>query len=171
MSKWVYSGILAMAGIALLAGTGSVMAGEMGGGASGSCSSCATSACYTGACKHHCPPYWKWVSEGPPKICYKCGCPRPVCDPCSLEHFGYYQTCWQPWPYPPDWSHCPSPPPGDVLPPPPYPPYSPKAPRNLPQYDRDASAQPDLPSPRPVAPRRSTTDKDEDNLPSVRLIR
>jgi hypothetical protein len=37
---------------------------------------------------------------------YKCVCPKPVCDPCSLEHYGYYPTCWQPWPFPPDYRHC-----------------------------------------------------------------
>jgi hypothetical protein len=39
---------------------------------------------------------------------YKCICPKPICDPCNLEHFGYYPTCWQPWPYPPDYRHCPN---------------------------------------------------------------
>jgi hypothetical protein len=39
---------------------------------------------------------------------YKCVCPKPICNPCNLEHFGYYPTCWQPWPFPPDYSHCPN---------------------------------------------------------------
>ena len=59
-------------------------------------------------------------------IRFKRACPRPVCDPCHLEHYGYYQTCWAPWPYPPDWSHCPTPPPGAVLPPPALPPFTPR---------------------------------------------
>jgi hypothetical protein len=49
--------------------------------------------------------------ERPPIICIKCGCPRPVCNPCGLPNFGYYQTCWVPWPLPPDWGHCPVTPP------------------------------------------------------------
>ena len=28
----------------------------------------------------------------------------------TLPHAGYWRTCWQPWPYPPDWSHCCAPP-------------------------------------------------------------
>jgi hypothetical protein len=51
-----------------------------------------------------------------PKACYtrttifhyKCICPKPICDPCNLEHFGYYPTCWQRWPFPPDYRHCPN---------------------------------------------------------------
>jgi hypothetical protein len=39
---------------------------------------------------------------------YKCICPKPICEPCNLEHFGYYPTCWQPWPFPPDYRHCPN---------------------------------------------------------------
>jgi hypothetical protein len=61
------------------------------------CGSCATSGC---------PPYYHHSQEGPPRICVKCGCPRPVCVPCNAPHWGYYQTCWRPWPWPPDWSHC-----------------------------------------------------------------
>jgi hypothetical protein len=40
---------------------------------------------------------------------YKCICPKPVCDPCNLEHYGYYPTCWHPWPFPQDYRHCQSP--------------------------------------------------------------
>ena len=55
---------------------------------------------------HHCPPsFWHW-QEGPPKIKFKHACPKPVCNPCTLQHAGYYQTCWHPWPWEPDWSHC-----------------------------------------------------------------
>jgi hypothetical protein len=70
-----------------------------------------------------------------------------VCDPCTLEHFGYYATCWAPWPYPPDWSHCPTPPPGAVLPPPPYPPYTPRTPQD---YRRQAPGDHDMPAPMPA---------------------
>ncbi len=101
-----------------------------------------------------CPPHFKWWVEGPPRICYKCACPRPVCDPCSLEHFGYYQTCWSPWPYPPDWSHCPTPPSGAVLPPPPYPPYTPRTPRD-PNYPQREYRDGDLPAPTPAPAKTS----------------
>jgi len=60
---------------------------------------------------HHCPPWFHHCQERPPVICIKCGCPRPVCNPCALPNFGYFQTCWRPWPLPPDWSHCNVPPP------------------------------------------------------------
>jgi hypothetical protein len=71
------------------------------------CASCATSNCPPTAPCRPCPPYYHHVQEGPPRICIKCGCPRPVCVPCDAPHWGYYQTCWRPWPWPPDWSHCP----------------------------------------------------------------
>jgi hypothetical protein len=90
-----------------------------------------------------CPPKFTWISEGKPCIKFKCGCPRPVCDPCKLEHFGYYQACWAPWPYPPDWSHCPYLPPGAALPPPPVPPFTPKHRyyQDGSPYDRDRSIE------------------------------
>jgi hypothetical protein len=62
------------------------------------------------SCWHKCPPRYVHCLEGPPRIKFKCGCPKPICDPCSLDHYGYYQTCWRPWSFPPDWSHCPVPP-------------------------------------------------------------
>jgi hypothetical protein len=68
-----------------------------------------------GCCHEKCPPKFVHCQEGPPCIKMKCGCPRPVCDPCHLPHAGYWRTCWQPWPYPPDWSHCCAPPPSVVL--------------------------------------------------------
>ena len=93
----------------------------------------------------HCPPPLKWCSEQAPKIKFKCACPRPVCDPCNLQHYGYYATCWQPWPFPPDYSHCPTPPPGALLPPPPYPPYTPRGPQERPA---DPNKGEELPKPR-----------------------
>lgn len=71
------------------------------------CAGCSTSSCPPTAPCRPCPPHYHHVQEGPPKICFKCGCPRPVCVPCNAPHWGYYQTCWRPWPWPPDWSHCP----------------------------------------------------------------
>jgi hypothetical protein len=92
------------------------------------CVTCATPA----AAIHHpghkvdCPEPYSHVHEGPPRLKWKKGCPRPVCDPCELPHFGYFQTCWSPWPYPPDRRHCPYPTASDMLPPPRVPPYTPK---------------------------------------------
>ncbi len=65
--------------------------------------------------KDCCPPYFKYRFEGAPKIKFKHGCPKPICDPCHLPHYGYYQTCWAPWPFPPDWTHCPVPPPAALV--------------------------------------------------------
>ncbi|MCI0641500.1 MAG: hypothetical protein L0Y72_28565 [Gemmataceae bacterium] len=65
--------------------------------------------------RFHCPPPLKWCQERPPRICFQHGCPRPVCDPCQHPHWGYFQTCWTPWPWPPDWSHCPVQPPASVV--------------------------------------------------------
>ena len=38
--------------------------------------------------------------EGPPHICFQKGCPRPICDPCVNPNWGYFETCWNPWPWP-----------------------------------------------------------------------
>jgi hypothetical protein len=77
------------------------------------CATCNTAtACPGGQCQmFHCPPWYHHCQERPPIICIKPGCPRPVCNPCGLPNFGYYQTCWTPWPLPPDWGHCPVTPP------------------------------------------------------------
>lgn len=81
----------------------------MGGCGAGGCS---TGGCSSGQCgfhcqRFHCPPCFRHCMERPPKLHYSCGCPRPVCNPCNLPHYGYFQTCWRPWPFPEDWSHCP----------------------------------------------------------------
>src|SRR5438067_2191556 len=50
---------------------------------------CATGACGGGICQRtHCPPWFHHCQERPPVICIKCGCPRPVCNPCALPNFG-----------------------------------------------------------------------------------
>ena len=67
--------------------------------------------CGVGCESHHCPPAFKYRYEGPPRIHWHHGCPHPVCNPCDLPHWGFYETCWHPWPFPPNWTHCPSPPP------------------------------------------------------------
>src|SRR5262249_27726023 len=51
---------------------------------------CAPSVCGgCGVCRTKCPPKYIHCFEGPPKLKFKRGCPKPVCDPCHLEHFGY----------------------------------------------------------------------------------
>jgi hypothetical protein len=59
-----------------------------------------------------CCPKTTFFRTKPPHIHWKRICPKPICDPCSLEHYGYYPTCWHPWPFPPDYSHCQHPQPG-----------------------------------------------------------
>jgi hypothetical protein len=56
-----------------------------------------------------CPSITFWRVR-PPCIKYRCVCPKSVCGPCNVEHYGYYQTCWHPWLFPPDYSHCRIPP-------------------------------------------------------------
>lgn len=65
--------------------------------------------------KHDCPPPLRHCLEGPPRIKFHRGCPKPICNPCHAPNWGYYQTCWTPWPFPPDWSHCPVQPPAAVV--------------------------------------------------------
>jgi hypothetical protein len=90
----------------------------------GSCPAggCATGTCATGNCGSwfSCCPKYHFTIEKPPKICFKTVCSKPLCDPCDIEGNGYYPTCWRPWAYPPNYSHCPVPPPGVLasLPPP-----------------------------------------------------
>jgi hypothetical protein len=56
-----------------------------------------------------CPPAYVHCPAGGPKICFKRTCPKPVCNPCRLPHYGYFATCWHPWSFPPDYYHCPYP--------------------------------------------------------------
>jgi hypothetical protein len=56
----------------------------------------------------HCPHY-HYCLKGAPCIKFKYGCPLPICSPCNAPNWGYYQPCWRPWPWPPDFSHCPYP--------------------------------------------------------------
>lgn len=63
-----------------------------------------------------CCPVFTTCTPRRPIIKYKCTCPKPICDPCSLEHYGYYPTCWRPWLEEVDYSHCPVPPPTVLAP-------------------------------------------------------
>lgn len=78
------------------------------------CAPCAATfgtPCAVGCQTHHCPPPFKYCYEGPPRVHWTRGCPRPICNPCDLPNWGYFETCWSPWPFPPNWAHCPVPPP------------------------------------------------------------
>jgi hypothetical protein len=87
--------------------------GIEGGYQTGGCGACAAG-CGTCSWPIHCG-YYPFCLEGGPRIRYSCTCPKPVCPPCELQHWGYYETCWRAWPWPPDWSHCPVPPPSAHL--------------------------------------------------------
>ena len=103
---------------------------------------CATGSA-TGFClRIHCPPPFKYCMHGAPCIKFKHGCPLPVCPPCNAPSWGYYQPCWRPWPWPPNWAHCPSPVPAAQVAPcpqaaapapslPPVVPGTPQAPRPM----------------------------------------
>jgi len=69
-----------------------------------------------------CGPAYKHCAEGPPDICFKHTCPKPVCDPCSMHDWGYYQNSWHPWPWTPNFSHCCDPTPIGAAKPTPLPP-------------------------------------------------
>ena len=56
-----------------------------------------------------CCPKICFPLEKPPCIKFKCICPKPVCEPCNLDGYGYYATCWHPWPYPPNCGYYPAP--------------------------------------------------------------
>jgi hypothetical protein len=57
------------------------------------------------------------------------------------QQVGYWRTCWQPWPYPPDWSHCCAPPPSVVL-------------HSLPPLPAGPRAAPEAPGTQLPAPRK-----------------
>ena len=191
MTTWMRAGLATAAGLLLLASRPARAAeGTFGGGDPGAgCASCAASGavgCATGTCgpRHPCPPPFCHVSEGPPCLKFKHGCPRPVCDPCKLEHFGYYPTCWSPWPYGPYWYHCPYPTASAMLPPSPVPPFTPKlyGQRSADRGSRSTDSA--IQGPNRFAPKQPDTDssltpptplpapgKMSENRPAVRLIR
>jgi hypothetical protein len=79
-----------------------------------------------------------------PCVFYKRVCPKKICPCCGLDNYGYYPTCWQAWPFPPNYAHCPTP---RIVPSP----YSPteeiKAPEQLPE--KPIEKQPEkLPAPK-----------------------
>ena len=122
------------------------------------------------SCGHHCPPPFKYLQEGPPRIHFKHGCPHPVANPCTLPNWGYFETCWNPWPFPPNWNHCYQPPPASYVhlnaygsPPMFMPPAAPLAmplPKSLPPVRNTQPAPPggegfdELPAPRKLETKR-----------------
>lgn len=110
----------------------------------GSCGPSCGTACQT----HHCPPAYKHCYEGAPHIHFRRGCPHPICNPCDLPHFGYFDTCWSPYPFPPSWGHCLTPPPAAFVNLDPY--YNPNMPKQRPPV---VLPQPGttVPTPRPMS--------------------
>jgi hypothetical protein len=121
-----------------------------------------TQPCEGGACQWlHCPSWFHHCQEQPPCIRIHCGCARPVCNPCNLPNFGYFQTCWTPWPLPPDWSHCGVPRPAALV----HlqgPPVAPGVPSGMPV--RTAPAGTMIP-PAPVAPPGTMPPEETEQLP------
>lgn len=182
-----------LVGACLLAQAASAFANPLSGG----CATCAAPTASCGPTKIECPPFYKHYFEGPPKIKFKRGCPRPICDPCHLPHYGYFATCWGPWPFQEDWSHCPYPVAAQMLPPPAVPPYAPRVPARL--SDRAPTTPgteapkapsapmppviPEIPPPRPLDSDKEKGKEEKDkeetgleapkpdpNRPKVRLI-
>jgi len=56
--------------------------------------------------RHHCPPHFRHCQERGPRIRFHKGCPKPICNPCDLPHWGYWETSWRQWPFPPNWAPC-----------------------------------------------------------------
>jgi hypothetical protein len=117
------------------------------------CAPCASfgTPCAVGCQSHHCPPAFKYCVEGPPHIHWSHGCPHPICNPCDLPHWGFYETCWNPWPFPPNWTHCPTPPPAAMVVLNPY--LDPHTlPSTAPPRSGFGPPQSGVPSPMPMAP-------------------
>ncbi|HZZ77549.1 MAG TPA: hypothetical protein VFE62_03465 [Gemmataceae bacterium] len=61
-------------------------------------------ACQAGGCAPYRP-----VADGPPRVNWKRGCPRPICNPSDPPQCDYYDSCWKAWPYPANWTKSPPP--------------------------------------------------------------
>jgi hypothetical protein len=92
--------LLSLAVLAFWAGQQSAQAGDL-------CDFCCP--------RFHCPPKTPHCWEGAPRFHFKQGCPKPICNPCAMPNWGYNQTCWTPWPWPHNWSHCPVVPPAALV--------------------------------------------------------
>ena len=72
--------------------------------------------CQTDCNVWNCPPAYKHCQEGPPSIHILAGCPKPVCCPFDAPNWGYFQTCWRPYPWGQSWAHCQGVPPASQVP-------------------------------------------------------
>lgn len=57
---------------------------------------------------HGCGKYI-FCTPRPPHLKFPSVCGNGVCNPCTWDHYGYYNTCWAQWGFPPDYGHCPTP--------------------------------------------------------------
>jgi hypothetical protein len=127
LRRLIYNSAVLLVPLAALAGASAARAQTVcaAGCAGGSCAADAPgpgpscgSVCE--ACqKFHCPPKFIHCTPKPPKIKFKCACPKPVCDPCHLDptgNYGYTPTCWRPWMAEPNYAHCPVPSPTQIMP-------------------------------------------------------
>jgi hypothetical protein len=60
--------------------------------------------------KHCCPKTVICVPKIPRMKFERVCAPKPLCNPCELENYGYFDTCWRCWSSPPNFSHCVVPP-------------------------------------------------------------
>lgn len=161
MSLGVYRKLLSCLGISALLWLALPTAAR----AQQGCAPCATfgTPCAVGCQTHHCPPAYKHCYEGAPHIHWTRGCPHPICNPYDLPHWGFYETCWTPWPWPTNFAHCPTPPPASfvtmhAMPPQQMPPVRTVPPGATPPPTfPGSSGSPDeiqLPAPRPQPPRQ-----------------
>jgi hypothetical protein len=95
-----------------------------------------------------CPPPYIHYQPGPPCLKYKHACPKPVCGPCDLEGWGYYQNCWRPWPWPAHYAHCGAPGPEAAI----QPNRGIASPTMPGVTGTQAPSRETLPSPRPIEP-------------------
>jgi hypothetical protein len=87
-----------------------LLGAEMARGQNGACNSgvcCDT--CPTACHPRPCPPPLRHQQEGPPRIHIRRGCPKPICCPTNLPHYGYYQVGWTKWSGPVNTGQCPPP--------------------------------------------------------------
>jgi hypothetical protein len=108
--------------------------------------------------RFHCPPALKHCLEGAPRIHFHRGCPKPICNPCQNPNWGYFEPCWNPWPWPPDYSHCRTPPPASAIV------LNPGPGAVLQQHNPTIIMQEPLPMPTPIPTQTQT-------LPAPRTLR
>lgn len=155
MSLRSFAKMLSCLGLAALAWSAlpaASFAQQFGAPVAASCNTCTTGCQWL-----HCPPAFKYCYEGPPRIHWHCGCPHPICNPCDLPHFGYWETCWSPYPnFPPTYGYCITPPPAAYVNLNPLVhPNLPRTPATLPptgSFSPPIGVTPPTPSPMPNSP-------------------